>query len=113
MRITVKAKLGLAFAAVIALSAVTAVIGVSSLRSLNAPIGDLLQGPVQRVKLINLVYTDLLAISRAERSVLAAPTPEMEQFYASLAADPVRAQQFLGVFAGIFTAKTWWQSAQA
>lgn len=31
---------------------------------------------------------------------LSAPTPEMEQFYASLAADPVRAQQFLGVFAG-------------
>lgn len=31
---------------------------------------------------------------------LAAPTPEMEQFYASLAADPARAQRFLGVFAG-------------
>ncbi len=31
---------------------------------------------------------------------LSAPTPEMEQFYGSLAADPVRARQFLGVFAG-------------
>jgi flavin-dependent dehydrogenase len=33
-------------------------------------------------------------------ATLAPPTPEMEQFYASLAADPARAKQFLGVFAG-------------
>jgi 2-polyprenyl-6-methoxyphenol hydroxylase-like FAD-dependent oxidoreductase len=33
-------------------------------------------------------------------ATLAPPTPDMEQIYASLAADPARAQRFLGVFAG-------------
>ncbi len=81
MRITVKSKLGMAFAAVIVLSTITAAIGVSSLASLNATIDDLLRGPVQRVTLANQIYTDLLAISRAERSALAAPTPEMAKHY--------------------------------
>ena len=81
MRITVKAKLGMAFAAIIVLSSITAAIGISSLGSLNATIDDLLQGPVQRVTLANLAYTNLLALSRAERSVLASPTPEMMKHY--------------------------------
>ena len=81
MRITVKLKLGLAFAAVIVLSAATAWIGISSLGSLDATVDDLLRGPVQRVNLATLLYTDLLATSRAERSVLAAPTPEMTKHY--------------------------------
>ncbi len=81
MRITVKSKLGLAFAAVITLSAITAGIGVSSLGSLNATIDDVLQGPAQRVKLAHLLYSDLIGISRAERSALASPTPEMAKHY--------------------------------
>jgi methyl-accepting chemotaxis protein len=81
MRITIKSKLGLAFAAVIALSAITAGVGISSLGSVNAAVDELLQGPVQRVALANLVYTNLLAVSRAERSVLAASTPEMARHY--------------------------------
>ena len=81
MRITVKSKLGMAFAAVIALSTITAAIGINSLGSLNATIDDLLHGPVQRVTLANQAYTNLLAISRAERSVLAAATLEMAKHY--------------------------------
>jgi methyl-accepting chemotaxis protein len=81
MRITVKSKLGMAFAAVIVFSAITAGIGISSLASLNATIDELLKGPVQRAALAELVYTNLLAISRAERSVLASPTAEMAKHY--------------------------------
>jgi methyl-accepting chemotaxis protein len=81
MRMTVKSKLGLAFAAVITLSAATAVIGIISLGSLNTTIVSLLQGPVERVKLVGQLYTDLISISRAERSVLAAPTVELAKHY--------------------------------
>ena len=45
MRISVRLKLGLAFAAIIALSATTAVIGIVNLQSLDTAIGDLLSGP--------------------------------------------------------------------
>ena len=81
MRVTVKLKLALAFAAVIVVSAIAAVIGISSLGSLNATIDELLRGPVQRVQLVNTVFTDLIAISRAERSILAAPTAELAKHY--------------------------------
>jgi methyl-accepting chemotaxis protein len=81
MRITIKLRLALAFAAVITLSVITSGIGISNLASLNATIEELLQGPVQRVTLANLVYANLLAISRAERSMLAAPTAEMTKHY--------------------------------
>jgi methyl-accepting chemotaxis protein len=48
MRTTIKMKLGLTFAIIIALSAVTAVLGVSSLSSLDSNLQSLLQGPVER-----------------------------------------------------------------
>ncbi len=81
MRLTIKLKLGLAFATVIVLSAVTATVGIIYLGSLNETIAGILRGPVQRVALANLLYTDLIAISRAERSVLAAPTEQMAKHY--------------------------------
>jgi methyl-accepting chemotaxis protein len=77
MRISVRLKLGLAFAAIIALSATTAVIGIVNLQSLDTAIGNLLSGPVQRVALENQLYADLLSASRAERSILAAPTEDV------------------------------------
>jgi methyl-accepting chemotaxis protein len=51
MRITVKTKLGLAFAAVIVLSGITAWLGISNLSSLNTTMEDLVVGPVQRIRL--------------------------------------------------------------
>jgi len=81
MRVTVRTKLGLAFAAVIVLSAITAIVGINYLASLNETIDEILHGPVQRIAVTNQLYTDLLAISRAERSVLAAPTDQMARHY--------------------------------
>jgi methyl-accepting chemotaxis protein len=81
MRITIKLKLGLAFTAVILLSMLTAAIGISSLGSLNASTDDLIAGPVERVQLATELYTDLLALSRAERSLVLAPTEELARYY--------------------------------
>src|SRR3954454_55542 len=81
MRITVKTKLGLAFAAVITLSAITTTTAIGYLGSLNETISGLLHGPVKGVELANLLYTDLIAISRAERSILASPTVQLAKHY--------------------------------
>jgi methyl-accepting chemotaxis protein len=81
MRITIKSKLGLVFAVVIALSMLTAAVAMNYLGSLNDTIEAVLQGPVQRVALANQLYTDLIAISRAERSILAAPTEALAKHY--------------------------------
>ena len=81
MRITIKSKLGVVFAVVIALSLLTAAVAMNYLGSLNDTIEAVLQGPVQRVALANQLYTDLIAISRAERSVLAAPTEQLAKHY--------------------------------
>ncbi len=77
MRFSVKLKLGLAFAAVIALSAITAAVGLVNLQTLDTAFGDLLSGPVQRVQLENLLYIDLLSASRAERNILAASSEDI------------------------------------
>ena len=81
MRLTIKLKLGLGFAAVIAVSAATAFIGVKSLEALDTTIHDVLAGPAHRVQMAQELYTDLLAISRAERSAIAAPTAEIVKHY--------------------------------
>ncbi len=91
MRFSVKMKLGLAFAAIIALSATTAIIGIVNLQSLDTAIGDVLSGPVQRVALENQLYSDLLSVSKAERSILAAPTKDIAKSYDSEMVDGRRA----------------------
>jgi methyl-accepting chemotaxis protein len=74
MRITVKAKLGAAFAAVIALSGIMAWLGISSLASLNATTDALLAGPVERIQLARDLNVNLLLAIRAEKNVLLAGT---------------------------------------
>ena len=51
MRITVRAKLALAFSFIIVLSAVTAWLGISNLASINATLDRVVQGPAQRLLL--------------------------------------------------------------
>jgi methyl-accepting chemotaxis protein len=81
MRITIKLKLALAFAAIILLSVLTAAFGISSLGALNASMIELRQGPVERALLETELYTDLIALSRAERSLILAPTEELARHY--------------------------------
>jgi methyl-accepting chemotaxis protein len=72
MRITVKTKLGLAFAAVIVLSGITAWLGISNLSSLNTTMEDLVVGPVQRIQLAQELSNDLLLVIRAEKNLIIA-----------------------------------------
>jgi methyl-accepting chemotaxis protein len=74
MRITVKAKLGAAFATVIVLSGITAWLGISSLGSLNTTTDALLAGPVERIQLARDLDMDLLLAIRAEKNLLLAGT---------------------------------------
>jgi methyl-accepting chemotaxis protein len=76
MRITVKLKLGLAFAGVIVLSGITAWLGVSNLSSLNARLDSVLQGPVQRLSLSQDLSEELLTIVRAEKNLNLSDTKE-------------------------------------
>jgi methyl-accepting chemotaxis protein len=86
MRITVKAKLGLSFALVIVLSAVTAWLGINYLSSLNATLDHVVQGPAQRVILSQEMSEQLLAIVRAEKNLNLSDTKEQtESFLAELA----------------------------
>lgn len=69
MRVTVRAKLALAFSFVIMLSALAAWLGVSNLATLNATLHRVVQGPAQRVILSQEMSEQLLAIVRAEKNL--------------------------------------------
>jgi methyl-accepting chemotaxis protein len=75
MRITIKLKLGLAFAAVILLSMLTAAFGISTLGALDTSIGEVRRGPVERV----LLETELRSCQRDSHSTspTAQPIPTM------------------------------------
>jgi methyl-accepting chemotaxis protein len=70
MRITIKTKLGLAFATVITLSGFTAWLGISSLASLNSTMQGVLASPVERVQMAQTLSVDLLLAIRAEKNLL-------------------------------------------
>jgi methyl-accepting chemotaxis protein len=74
MRITIKTKLGIAFATVIALSGITAWLGISNLASLNETLENVLSGPAERTQMAQDLYRDLLQTIRAEKNLLLAGT---------------------------------------
>ena len=76
MRLTIKLKLGLAFAAVIALSAAMAALGISSLTTLNSTMSEVLNGPIQRIQLEQELHADLLIAARAELRLIMADAPK-------------------------------------
>ena len=62
MRITIKLKLAVTFAAVVLLAGAMAWLAISSLGSLNVAMDDLIKGPMQRIQLENELENDLLRI---------------------------------------------------
>jgi methyl-accepting chemotaxis protein len=87
MRMTIKLKLGLAFGCVILLSALTAALAIASLSNINVASNEVLDGPVVRAQLATELYTDLIALSRAERSLILAPTEALASHYEDEIAD--------------------------
>jgi methyl-accepting chemotaxis protein len=91
MRMTIKLKLGLAFGGIILLAMIMAWFGISNLASLSATMGELIDGPVMRTQLATEMYTDFVALSRAERSLILAPTDELQKHYEDEIADSRKA----------------------
>ena len=79
MRLTIKLKLAMAFAAVIALSAVMAGFGINHLSSLNTTMEEVLRGPVQRAEWEEQLHRVLLANARAEKNLILADTAQQAQ----------------------------------
>ncbi len=76
MRFTIKAKLGVAFAAIIMLSMGTAWLGISSLEQINHQLETLVNGPVVRMQLSQQLNGDLLDIVRTEKNLVLATSKE-------------------------------------
>jgi methyl-accepting chemotaxis protein len=86
MRITVKLKLGLAFVTIVLLSILTAALGINALSSLNSTMDRLLQGPVERAQLSDVLSADMLRMVRAEKSLLLSEgKDQIGQFAAEIA----------------------------
>jgi len=83
MRLAIKFKLALAFAAVLVLSAMMAVLAISSLASVDATLEEIVSGPVQRLQLVQSLDADLLLENRAEKNVLLAASPQDAARYAA------------------------------
>jgi methyl-accepting chemotaxis protein len=75
MRFTIKLKLGMAFAFLIALLLGTAAYGVLSLGSMNQQISDLIRGPATRLELAQKINIAQLQSIRQQKNLLAAATP--------------------------------------
>ena len=81
MRFTIRMKLGLTFAAIIALSAVTAVLGITSLSSLNTSMRQMVAGPVERMQISEELFIDLLQLVRAEKNMILSTAPDQLLLY--------------------------------
>jgi methyl-accepting chemotaxis protein len=81
MRFTIKLKLGLTFAVIVALSMVTALLGIQKLAGLDESLVAMAQGPMQQIQLAQELYSDLMTVSRSEKSLLLAGTKELENQY--------------------------------
>jgi methyl-accepting chemotaxis protein len=78
---TIKFKLGLTFAVVVALSMATALLGIQRLGALNGSLVAMVQGPMQQIQLAQGLYSDLMTVSRSEKSLLLADTKELTAQY--------------------------------
>ena len=76
MRVTIRLKLGLAFAAVIAVAAASVMLGISRLGTVNAAMDEVLHGPAQRALAEAQLNVNLLRLARAEKNLVLADKPE-------------------------------------
>jgi methyl-accepting chemotaxis protein len=81
MRFTIRLKLGLTFAAIIVLSALSAALGISTLSSLNGSMREMVAGPVEKMQIAEEMSIDLLEMLRAEKNMILYPTPDQVALY--------------------------------
>jgi methyl-accepting chemotaxis protein len=76
MRFTIKLKLALTFALVIVLSGATAWLGISNMASLDATLGQLVDGPAKRLELSQQRNLELLQLVRSEKNLVLASSKD-------------------------------------
>jgi methyl-accepting chemotaxis protein len=81
MRATIKLKLGITFLVVILLSAVSAAFAISGLGTLRDSVDDLADGAAQELSLAQDSALNLLALVRAEKTLIMADTPTQAREY--------------------------------
>ncbi len=81
MRLPIKLKLAANFAILTALAGVVAWLGISSLGSLNASLGELIQGSVTRIQAADNLKLAVLDIIPYEKNMLMATSPEEIRAY--------------------------------
>jgi methyl-accepting chemotaxis protein len=75
MRITIKAKLAVTFAIVIALSGVSMVVAMQNLGSLNSAFAGAMDGNVKRIQMANDLEVATLELARDEKSLILSSDP--------------------------------------
>ncbi|ABC22205.1 chemotaxis sensory transducer [Rhodospirillum rubrum ATCC 11170] len=81
MRVTIKIKLALTFAVIVLLSMATAGLGIQKMGALNESFVAMVDGPVRQIQRAQELFSDLLTVSRSEKSLLVADTPELIAMY--------------------------------
>ncbi|THF50257.1 methyl-accepting chemotaxis protein [Allorhizobium terrae] len=76
MRFTIKLKLALAFGFVVVLLICSSFLGIRSLGTLNDAMGDALEGPVDRLRLAQVLQVEQLEQIRQQKNLLLAPTEQ-------------------------------------
>jgi methyl-accepting chemotaxis protein len=76
MRFTIKLKLALAFGFVVVLLICSSFLGIRSLGTLNNAMGDALEGPVDRLRLAQVLQLEQLQQIRQQKNLLLAQTEE-------------------------------------
>ena len=105
VRLPIKLKLVLAFAAILLLSGVMAVFGIISLAAPESTLEQIVSDPVQRLQLVQSMDADLLLENRARKNVLLAGNPqEIARYETEEQAAAQQSQQHRGAWLAIGTA---------
>ena len=81
MRVTIKAKLGLAFGVVILLSLAAGVLAIRDLGDLNTSVNELIDGPAKRVALGQQLETLFSNLAKSEKNMILADTDQAMDKY--------------------------------
>lgn len=85
MRFTIKLKLAAGFTALTLLAGAMAVLGITSLATVNSAMDGVLHGPVLRASMEEQMQTDLVRLARAEKNlILSGDQQQLDRFDAEL-----------------------------
>ncbi|MVA24268.1 methyl-accepting chemotaxis protein [Agrobacterium vitis] len=104
MRFTIKMKLGLAFGVVVALLIASSVLGIQSLGSMNDATGNMLAGPVERLRLAQQLQMEQLQQLRQQKNVQLAQSED--EIKSSIAKANASRAEFDQAFAAVMAKAT-------